>query len=117
MFRPQYIPDFFVAEHYGLRNTTGTFWWSKDLALGEKKVLLVNQHNNSCQWYFITATQIRKKADIMPAKDKKKQGKGEYILLIRSHPCFRVNLKTEITQIWSTAERLSIIINRSMRSN
>jgi hypothetical protein len=22
MFRAQYIPDFFVAEHYGLRNTT-----------------------------------------------------------------------------------------------
>jgi hypothetical protein len=28
----QYIPDFFVAEHYGLRNTAS--WWSKDLASG-----------------------------------------------------------------------------------
>jgi hypothetical protein len=29
-FRAQYIPDFFVEEHFGLRNTT----WSKDLASG-----------------------------------------------------------------------------------
>jgi hypothetical protein len=32
MSRPQWIPDFFVAVHYGLRNTT--YWWPKDLALG-----------------------------------------------------------------------------------
>jgi hypothetical protein len=30
MFLTQYIPDFLVAEHYGLRKTT--FWGSKDLA-------------------------------------------------------------------------------------
>jgi hypothetical protein len=30
-FRTQYIPDFFVAEHYDVRNTTS--WGSKDLAL------------------------------------------------------------------------------------
>jgi hypothetical protein len=30
MFHTQYIPDFCVAEHYGLRNTTS--WGSKDLA-------------------------------------------------------------------------------------
>jgi hypothetical protein len=30
MFRPQWIPDFFVADHYGLRNTTS--WGPKDLA-------------------------------------------------------------------------------------
>jgi hypothetical protein len=30
MFRTQYIPDFFVAEHYGLWNTSS--WGSKDLA-------------------------------------------------------------------------------------
>jgi hypothetical protein len=29
MFRSQYIPDFFVAEHYVLQNTTS--WGSKDL--------------------------------------------------------------------------------------
>jgi hypothetical protein len=30
MFSTQYFPDFFVAEHYGVRNTTS--WGSKDLA-------------------------------------------------------------------------------------
>jgi hypothetical protein len=34
MFHTQYSSDFFVAEHYGLRNTTS--WWSKDLASGRK---------------------------------------------------------------------------------
>jgi hypothetical protein len=33
MFRTQYIPDFVVAEHYGLRNTSS--WGSKDLASEE----------------------------------------------------------------------------------
>jgi hypothetical protein len=32
MFRTQYTPDFFVAEHYDLRNTIS--WGSSDLALG-----------------------------------------------------------------------------------
>jgi hypothetical protein len=32
ILRTQYIPDFFVAERFGLRNTI--FWGSKDLALG-----------------------------------------------------------------------------------
>jgi hypothetical protein len=32
MFRAQYFPDFFVAEHYGLRNTSSL--WSMDLASG-----------------------------------------------------------------------------------
>jgi hypothetical protein len=32
MFPTQFIPDFFVAEHYGLRITTS--WLSKDLASG-----------------------------------------------------------------------------------
>jgi hypothetical protein len=32
MFRTQYIPDFFIADHYGLRNTSS--WGPKDLALG-----------------------------------------------------------------------------------
>jgi hypothetical protein len=30
MFLTQSMPDFFVAEHYGLRNTSS--WWSKNLA-------------------------------------------------------------------------------------
>jgi hypothetical protein len=30
MFRTQYIPDFFVAEHYVLGNTSS--WWGNDLA-------------------------------------------------------------------------------------
>jgi hypothetical protein len=30
MFRPQYTPEFFLADHYGLRNPTS--WLSKDLA-------------------------------------------------------------------------------------
>jgi hypothetical protein len=32
MFPTQYIPDFFVAQHYCLRNTSS--WGSKDLATG-----------------------------------------------------------------------------------
>jgi hypothetical protein len=44
MFRTQYIPDFFVTEHYGLLNTT--YWGCKDLASG---------HN----WYtFYTALSL-----------------------------------------------------------
>jgi hypothetical protein len=31
MLRTQYIPNIFVAEHYGLRNISS--WGSKDLAL------------------------------------------------------------------------------------
>jgi hypothetical protein len=32
MFPTQFIPDFLVAEYYGLRNTI--FWVAKDLAFG-----------------------------------------------------------------------------------
>jgi hypothetical protein len=32
MFRPQYFPDFLIAEHCGLQNTSS--WGSKDLASG-----------------------------------------------------------------------------------
>jgi hypothetical protein len=37
MIRTQFPPDFFVAEHYDLRNII--FWWFKDLALEWAKQL------------------------------------------------------------------------------
>jgi hypothetical protein len=37
MFHTQYTPYFFVADHYGWRNTTS--WWSEDLASGQALLL------------------------------------------------------------------------------
>jgi hypothetical protein len=51
MFSKQYIPDFFVAEHYGLRNTAS--WGSKDLASGLINNVLVIQWLNRSTLYTV----------------------------------------------------------------
>jgi hypothetical protein len=49
MFRTQSTPEFYVAEHYGLRNTTCFF--SKDVASGNRFYIATeNTNGNANAW-------------------------------------------------------------------
>jgi hypothetical protein len=68
MFRTQYFPDFFVAEHYGLRNTICTSWWSKDLASRNAgSIFVITVVIPMCVTYLFTLSDYKGTGEMLRA--------------------------------------------------